>query len=46
MGQFHWVSKKYLQNYLYEFEFKYNNRENKTNITFKDLMGRMCYVHI
>ena len=22
IGQFHWVSKKYLQNYLYEFEFK------------------------
>lgn len=42
-GQFHWVSKKYLQNYLYEFEFKYNNRANKTNITFEDLMGRMCY---
>ena len=44
IGQFHWVSKKYLQNYLYEFEFKYNNRANKTNITFEDLIGRMCYV--
>jgi transposase-like protein len=42
-GQFHWVSKKYLQNYLYEFEFKYNNRSNKANITFENMLGRMCY---
>ncbi len=43
-GQFHWVSKKYLQNYLYEFEFKYNNRINKGNVTFESLLGKMCYV--
>lgn len=43
VGQFHWVSKKYLQNYLYEFEFKYNNRSNKANVAFEDLLGKMCY---
>jgi hypothetical protein len=27
MGQFHWVSKKYLQRYLAEFEYRYNRRD-------------------
>ena len=32
-GQFHWLSKKHLQSYIDEFEFRYNERDNK------DVMG-------
>lgn len=42
MGQFHWVSKKHLQRYLDEFEYRYNNRNQNSNATFEDLLGRMC----
>ena len=28
-GNFHWVSKKYLQNYITEFEYRYNRRDVK-----------------
>lgn len=30
IGQFHWVSKKWLQSYLNEFCFKYNHRKEKS----------------
>ena len=43
-GQFHWVSKKYLQNYLYEFEFKYNRRNQQGSTMFADMLKRGCYV--
>lgn len=42
IGQFHKVSKKYLQNYLNEFEYRYNNRKKDNDITFKNLIERMC----
>ena len=28
MGQFHWVSKKYLEKYMDEFCWRFNNKEN------------------
>lgn len=42
VGQFHKVSKKYLQNYLNEFEYRYNNRKQDNEITFMSLIERMC----
>jgi len=39
MGNFHKVSKKYLDNYINEFTYRYNNRDNKN--TFNDLLLRM-----
>ncbi|WP_342260673.1 IS1595 family transposase [Spiroplasma endosymbiont of Notiophilus biguttatus] len=39
IGQFHWVSKKWLQSYLNEFCFKYNNRKEK--ITFKNIIIKL-----
>ena len=41
-GNFHWLSKKYLQNYITEFEFRYNNREN--DLVFGDVLSRMLKV--
>lgn len=41
IGQFHKVSKQYLQNYLNEFEYRYNNRKQDNNVTFKNLIIRM-----
>ena len=38
-GNFHWLSKKYLQNYITEFEFRYNNRENE--LVFSDVVARL-----
>ena len=43
IGQFHWVSKKYLQSYLYEFEYKYNCRRDKNNVNFDKLLWRMIF---
>jgi len=42
IGQFHKVSKKYLQNYLHEFEYRYNRRNAVNSVTFENLLGRMC----
>jgi transposase-like protein len=44
MGQFHKVSKSYLQNYLYEFEYRYNRRKQDSDITFQDILGRMVFM--
>lgn len=41
-GQFHWVSKKYLNRYLDEFTFRFNNRGNEN--VFDDVLGRMLFV--
>lgn len=38
MGQFHWVSKKYLQSYLGEFEYRYNRRNEDSNSVFNNLL--------
>ncbi len=43
IGQFHKVSTKYLQSYLYEFEYRYNRRKLKNDVTFEHLLERMCY---
>ena len=42
IGQFHKVSKKYLQNYLDEFEYRYNRRKQDSVFVFDNLIGRMC----
>lgn len=44
IGQFHKVSKKYLQSYLHEFEYRYNRRNADNRVTFENLLGRACYV--
>jgi len=41
MGQFHWVSKKYLNNYIDEFCYRYNNRELDSNAAFGMTINRM-----
>ena len=38
-GNFHFVTKKYLENYVTEFEYRYNNRENE--FVFSDVLGRL-----
>ena len=40
IGQFHKVSKKYLQNYLDEFEYRYNKRTQSGNDVFENLLKR------
>ena len=44
IGQFHKVSKKYLQNYLDEFEYRYNRRNQSGNDIFNNLLGRVVNV--
>ena len=44
IGQFHKVSKKYLQNYLDEFEYRYNRRNQNGNHVFNNLLGRVVNV--
>lgn len=41
VGQFHKVSKKYLNRYLDEFCWRFNNRDNENN--FDDLLGNMLF---
>lgn len=43
IGQFHKVSKKYLQNYLHEFEYRYNRRKIDSGTIFENLLERSCY---
>jgi transposase-like protein len=44
--QFHKVSKKYLQNYLYEFEYRYNRRNADNNVTFVTFVRKDVSVNI
>jgi len=43
IGQFHKVSKKYLQQYLDEFEYRYNRRDINTKDVFNNLLMRTTY---
>jgi transposase-like protein len=43
IGQFHKVSKKYLQQYLDEFEYRYNRRNLDTKDIFNNLLMRVTY---
>lgn len=40
-GQFHWVSKGYLNTYLNEFCWRFNNKDNENN--FDDLVDNMLF---
>ncbi len=44
MGQFHWVSKKYLNNYIDEFCYRYNAREINSKVTFDMTINKMLGV--
>jgi transposase-like protein len=39
-GQFHHISKKYAQDYINEFEFRFNRRGFKAEVVFDELLGR------
>jgi transposase len=41
-GNFHFLTKKYLENYVTKFEYLYNNRENE--LVFSDVLGRILKV--
>ena len=41
MGQFHWVSKKYLNAYIDEFCYRYNNRELGSRADFNMSIDKM-----
>ena len=43
IGQFHKVSKKHLQKYLNEFEYRYNRRNLDTKDVFNNLLMRATY---
>jgi transposase-like protein len=42
-GQFHHISKGYLQRYINEFVYRYNMREAKESDVFDDVLARMLY---
>ena len=44
MGQFHWVSKKYLNNYIDEFCYRYNARNNDGLVVFERTLRGMLGV--
>ena len=44
VGQFHKVSKKYLNTYLNEFTYRYNARNTDSNVVFDDVLGRMLFL--
>jgi transposase-like protein len=44
IGQFHKVSKKYLQSYLDEFEYRYNRRNQSGTDVFNNLLARVANV--
>lgn len=46
MGQFHWVSKKYLNNYIDEFCYRYNARELNGKVTFDMTINKMLGVEL
>ena len=41
MGQFHWVSKKYLNTYIDEFCYRYNARELNDKLAFDMTINNM-----
>ena len=45
IGQFHKVSEPYLQNYLYEFEYRHNRRKQHSQSIFEETLGRMVCVN-
>ena len=44
VGQFHKVSIKYLDNYLNEFEYRYNRRKQNTRINMEETLMRMVKI--
>ncbi len=44
MGQFHWVSKKYLNAYIDEFCYRYNNRELSNKVAFNMSIDKMLCI--
>lgn len=39
-GQFHHISRKYMQNYINEFEYRFNRRELTSEAAFEELLAR------
>jgi len=43
-GQFHWISKKYLNKYITEFEYRYNMRNLATEAAIGDVIKKLLFV--
>jgi hypothetical protein len=43
-GQFHHISKKYLQRYINEFEYRFNNRFVDEGVVFNNVVERLLFV--